>query len=121
MRVATSSSFESEISRALEVLPYVLVEMRAPSCEACKKLDPVLEALEEVYRDKVAFVKVDVAAHAAVADAYGVNFVPRLLVFSRDHTDPQTIRQPYTSDLLNACLGGLPVEECGGADEEEEV
>lgn len=59
----------------------VLVDFHAEWCEPCHALEPVLAELAEEQAALVRVLKVDVAQHRQVGDAYGVQTLPTLLFF----------------------------------------
>jgi thioredoxin 1 len=59
----------------------VIVDFGATWCGPCKKLDPMLEELAQVYGDRVKVRKLDVGEAPATAQKYKVLSVPRVLFF----------------------------------------
>lgn len=53
----------------------------APWCGYCRRLAPAIDRLESEYGDKLKFVKIDTDDNAALADEYGVDTIPTLIVF----------------------------------------
>ena len=74
---ATDATFEQEVLKS--ELP-VLVDFWAPGCPPCAALAPVLEKLAEDLKEKIKFVKVNVAQGQTVAAKYRVQAVPTLVV-----------------------------------------
>ncbi len=62
---------------------YVLVDYNAPWCAPCMKLMPVLEALAEKKKDKLALVKVDADKNKALMQQKGISNIPYLELY--DH------------------------------------
>lgn len=58
-----------------------IVDFYSDSCIPCKRMSPVLSAIEEKYGDKVLMVKVNVAYDAALAEQYEVTSTPTFLFF----------------------------------------
>lgn len=59
----------------------VLVDFYADWCEPCKWLDNILNEIAPQMPPNSLIVKVDVEAHQALADSYGVRGVPVLILF----------------------------------------
>lgn len=58
-----------------------IVDFYSDSCVACKKMVPILTALEKQYSCEVSFWKVNVAYEKELAEQYQVMTVPVLLIF----------------------------------------
>lgn len=56
----------------------VLVDFWAVWCQPCRILDPIIEELEEEYRDRVLFIKVDSDIHRGIASYFGVKAIPTI-------------------------------------------
>ena len=59
----------------------VLVDFFATWCGPCKMLSPLVEQLAEAHGDKVTVCKVDIDQQMALADQFGVESVPTLVLF----------------------------------------
>ncbi len=59
----------------------VLVDFYAEWCGPCKMLAPVIEELAADYEGKVKVGKVNIDESLALADRYGVQSVPTLILF----------------------------------------
>ena len=70
--------FQTEV--ASESRP-VLVKFGATWCGPCKLMDDSLEAYEKTTAGKVKVVKIDVDAHPALAEHYGVRPIPHSFLF----------------------------------------
>lgn len=59
----------------------VIVDFYTPSCVICKKVEPMLSAIEGDFDGRLDVVKVDAAANLEIAAKYQVQGVPTLLLF----------------------------------------
>ncbi|HYA60664.1 MAG TPA: thioredoxin [Candidatus Acidoferrum sp.] len=58
----------------------VLMDFYADWCGPCKIQDPILEKLEEKFRDQIDFKKIDVDDNLQLASKYGIRVVPTLIL-----------------------------------------
>lgn len=84
----TSASFEAEVLRS--ALP-VLVDFWASWCPPCRMIGPAVEELASEFKDKAKVAKVDVDANPELAQRYGVQSIPTLLVFKDGEVVEQRI------------------------------
>jgi thioredoxin 1 len=61
----------------------VLVDFFATWCGPCQRMHPILESLKASLGEQVRIVKVDIDQHPEIADRYGVQSVPTLMIFQR--------------------------------------
>lgn len=59
----------------------VLVDFYADWCGPCKFLEPVLDQLQQEFRDKIKFIKVDVEKDQTLALENNVQNLPTMLLF----------------------------------------
>ncbi|HEY5907378.1 MAG TPA: thioredoxin [Vicinamibacteria bacterium] len=74
----TSASFEAEVLQAREP---VLVDFWATWCPPCRMIAPTIDALAGEYAGRVKVAKLDVDEAPEVAQRYGIQSIPSLLVF----------------------------------------
>ena len=74
----TSASFEAEVLQAREP---VLVDFWATWCPPCRMIAPTIDALAGEYAGRVKVGKLDVDEAPDVAQRYGIQSIPSLLVF----------------------------------------
>jgi thioredoxin 1 len=91
----TSANFETEVLRSSEP---VLVDFWATWCPPCRMIAPTVEALAGEYAGKAKVGKLDVDESPDLAQRYGVQSIPTLLVFK----DGQVVEQR---------IGALPKAE----------
>jgi thioredoxin 1 len=71
-------NFKSEVLAS--TLP-VLLEFGATWCQPCKQMEPLLVQLVEGWQGRVKLLKVDVDEAAGLAQRFGVQSVPTVLLF----------------------------------------
>jgi len=76
----TEQNFESEVFES--DIP-VVVDFYAKWCGACKKLSPIINELSDENVGMLKFGKVEVDENPNLASEYGVDSIPRLLVFHK--------------------------------------
>ena len=59
----------------------VVVDFWAPWCGKKKKIAPVLEQLQNEFKDSVKFVKIDADKNMNTAKEYGISALPSILIF----------------------------------------
>jgi thioredoxin 1 len=74
----TGASFESEVLQSREP---VLVDFWAAWCPPCRMIAPHIDALAVDYAGRVKVAKLDVDEAPEVAQRYGIQSIPSLLVF----------------------------------------
>jgi thioredoxin 1 len=60
----------------------VVVDFWAGWCQPCKAMDPIFTQLEEKFKDRVKFVKINVDGARATADFIGVKSIPTIIVYA---------------------------------------
>lgn len=94
----TDATFEAEVLGS--DLP-VLIDFYADWCQPCKVLAPKLEKLSGDYRGAVKFVKVDVEANPAIAQAFQIRSMPTLMLLAPGGPGGQP-------QLVDALVGNQP-------------
>jgi thioredoxin 1 len=59
----------------------VLVDFYADWCGPCKMMAPILKETKDAFGDKVTIIKIDVDRNQAVAQHFGIQGIPSLILF----------------------------------------
>lgn len=78
LQEANEQSFQSEVLDAKEA---VLVDFWAPWCGPCRMQTPILEKLLQSGDIKAKIVKVNTDESPAIAQKYGIQSIPTLIIF----------------------------------------
>ena len=99
MEIINQNNFNEKIANGV-----VLVDFFAVWCGPCKMIAPVLEQLSEKYAGKASIYKVDVDESMALAAKYGIQAVPRMILY-KDAEPVQThvgfAGAPQSEQLIN--------------------
>jgi thioredoxin 1 len=93
----TSESFEREVLRASEP---VLVDFWATWCPPCRMIAPAVEALADDFAGRAKVAKVDVDSSPELAERFGIQSIPTLLVFKGGQVVDQRIGAVPKSELF---------------------
>jgi len=87
----------------------VLVDFWAPWCGPCRLLSPIMDRLADQFAGKVKVGKVNIDENGDLAAQYGVNSIPRLLVFKGSATPITSIvglkNEAELTQLLTSVTG----------------
>ena len=78
--IVTVNNFENEVLKS--EIP-VLVDFWATWCGPCQMLAPTVSAVAEKYDGKVKVCKVDIDENIPLAEKYGIEVIPTLVVFDK--------------------------------------
>lgn len=90
-------SFDTVISNSTTP---VLVDFWAEWCGPCKMIAPVLDEIAQEKGDALQVCKVDVDSNQALAQRFGVQAIPTLLIFKNGQIVSQIVGMTSKSDLL---------------------
>ncbi len=100
----TDSNFEQEVLQA--DLP-VLVDFWAAWCMPCLKIAPIVEELEEKYKGRMKFGKVNVEDNPMFPRNYGIRSIPTLLIFKDGKVYSQIVGAVPRHKLEESVLAAL--------------
>jgi len=72
---------DSNFNRAVKSAGVVLVEFRDRESIPCKMMEPVIEEINNEFREKIKIFKTDMKSCAKAARRYSIKSVPSMLVF----------------------------------------
>ncbi len=76
--VFTEQGFESEVLQASQP---VLVDFWATWCGPCRQIAPLIDELAGKFEGSVSIGKVNIEEHPELAQRFGINAIPTLLLF----------------------------------------
>ncbi|HEY6548134.1 MAG TPA: thioredoxin [Vicinamibacteria bacterium] len=100
----TSESFEAEVLRSSEP---VLVDFWATWCPPCRMIAPTIDALAGEYAGRVKVAKLDVDAAPDVAEKFGIQSIPTLLVFKDGRVVDQRVGALPRAEMARMLDGHL--------------
>jgi thioredoxin 1 len=74
----TDATFETEVIKSN--IP-VLIDMWAPWCGPCRRVEPILQKLSEKYSGKVKFCRMNVDENQKTPSQYHVMSIPNMIFF----------------------------------------
>ena len=85
----------------------VLVDFWAPWCGPCRALSPTIDKVADQFAGKVKVGKVNVDENGDLAAQYGINTIPRLMVFKGSSTPVQTVNGSMNEAAMTQMLNGV--------------
>lgn len=61
---------------------YAIIDFYATWCPPCKIMDPITKDLAMIYKDRVAFAKINTDQERAAAMKYQIRYVPTFFIFN---------------------------------------
>jgi thioredoxin 1 len=98
----TDAGFQSDV---LESDVPVLVDFWAPWCAPCRQIAPLIDKLAQKYAGTAKIGKVNVDENPGVAQQYGINTIPTLLVFRNGQLTETFVGFPPEAKIDAALMG----------------
>jgi len=98
MKHTDISTFDEKITSGV-----VLVDFYASWCSPCRKIAPILDELENEFKNKVKFFKINVEEHAKLAGQFSILSVPTIIIF-KDGKIVETIIGAISKDKFTEQL-----------------
>lgn len=99
LQEVTKENFEDVIRGATQT---VLVDFWAPWCGPCRMITPELEAAAAELGEDVKVVKVNVDSEPELAEAFGIQSIPNLILFRNGEPVRQMIGFVGRNELVKA-------------------
>ncbi len=85
----------------------VLVDFWAPWCGPCRALSPTIDRVADQFAGKVKVGKVNVDENGDLAAQYGINTIPRLMVFKGSDRPVQIVNGSMNEAAMTQMLNGV--------------
>jgi thioredoxin 2 len=105
-----ADGFDEEVAASVPVL----ADLWAPWCSPCRIVSPIVDSMAHEYAGRLKVVKVEIDRAYAVAERFGVESIPLLLVL-RDGREVDRITGAVPAATLRAVLERHVAAEAGGA------
>jgi thioredoxin len=96
---ATLALTERNFSEIVAATPLLLVDFWAPWCGPCRAVAPVLEDLARAEAGRLVVAKVNVDEEPTLAQRYGVQAIPTLLLFKDGRIVDTMVGAPPKAEL----------------------
>ena len=84
----TKENFRQQV---LEADKPVLVDFWAPWCVYCRRIAPAFDKIAEQQEDKLIFAKINIDDVPDIAEKYGIDTIPTLLIFKNGKAEGQIV------------------------------
>jgi thioredoxin 1 len=88
MKTATDNNFEESVLKSEKL---TIVFFQADWCGPCRLMIPILEEIENEYKDKIYVFQIDVDYNARTTNECGVRNIPAILFFENEKRVEQQI------------------------------
>lgn len=84
----TKENFKQQV---LEADKPVLVDFWAPWCVYCRRIAPAFDKIAEQQEDELIFAKINIDDVPDIAEEYGIDTIPTLLIFKNGKAEGQIV------------------------------
>lgn len=84
----TKENFKQQV---LEADKPVLVDFWAQWCVYCRRIAPAFDKIAEQQEDKLIFAKINIDDVPEIAEEYGIDTIPTLLIFKNGKVEGQIV------------------------------
>ena len=103
-----------DVAKAMTETRLLFVDCWAPWCGPCRALGPILEELDEKYKDntEVGFLRVNTDNHQDYARAKGIRGIPCVLIFFEGKPAELHVPIPNSTEVtvVDRLIGLRPIE-----------
>lgn len=78
----------------------VLVDFWATWCQPCQMLGPVIREIADEYEDKIVVGKVDIDSQQDLAEKYGIQSIPCVLLFKNGEVAGRSVGYKPKSEII---------------------
>jgi thioredoxin 1 len=101
----TTENFSSEIAQGV-----VMVDFWATWCMPCKAMAPVIDEIAAQTKGKVKVGKLDIDKNGPVANQYGIQAIPTILIFKDGQLVETLVGIQSKAALINALSKHVPLQ-----------
>lgn len=105
IKTLTTENFSSEIAQGV-----VMVDFWATWCMPCKAMAPVIDEIAGQTKGKVKVGKLDIDKNGPVANQYGIQAIPTILIFKDGQLVETLVGIQSKAALINALSKHVPLQ-----------